>query len=37
MFIGSLIFVQELAEKVIDVVKPARDNLDAVLVFPLQG
>jgi magnesium chelatase subunit H len=34
MFIGSLIFVQELAEKVIDVVKPARDNLDAVLVFP---
>lgn len=34
MFIGSLIFVQELAEKVIDVVKPARDRLDAVLVFP---
>lgn len=34
MFIGSLIFVQELAEKVIDVVKPARANLDAVLVFP---
>lgn len=34
IFIGSLIFVQELAEKVIDVVKPARDNLDAVLVFP---
>jgi len=34
MFIGSLIFVQELAEKVIDVVKPARDKLDAVLVFP---
>lgn len=34
IFIGSLIFVQELAEKVIDVVKPARDNLDACLVFP---
>eukprot|EP00980_Cylindrotheca_fusiformis_P022246 scaffold9153_cov121-Cylindrotheca_fusiformis.AAC.10 len=34
IFIGSLIFVQELAEKVVDVVKPARDNLDAVLVFP---
>jgi magnesium chelatase subunit H len=35
IFIGSLIFVQELAEKVIDVVKPAREkNLDAVLVFP---
>mmetsp|Transcript_9944 Transcript_9944/g.23564 ORF Transcript_9944/g.23564 Transcript_9944/m.23564 type:complete len:1396 (-) Transcript_9944:3161-7348(-) len=34
VFIGSLIFVQELAEKVIDVVKPARENLDAVLVFP---
>jgi magnesium chelatase subunit H len=34
MFIGSLIFVQELAEKVIDVVQPAREHLDAVLVFP---
>jgi magnesium chelatase subunit H len=34
IFIGSLIFVQELAEKVVDVVKPARDNLDACLIFP---
>jgi len=34
VFVGSLIFVQELAEKVIDVVKPMRDDLDAVLVFP---
>ena len=34
VFIGSLIFVQELAEKVIDVVKPNRDNLDACLIFP---
>jgi len=34
VFIGSLIFVQELAEKVIDVVKPKRDELDACLIFP---
>merc|ERR1719293_384565 len=34
VFIGSLIFIQELAEKVIDVVKPLRNDLDAVLVFP---
>ena len=34
VFIGSLIFVQELAEKVIEVVQPERDRLDAVLVFP---
>lgn len=34
IFIGSLIFVQELAEKVVDVVEPARENLDAVLIFP---
>ena len=34
MFIGSLIFVQELAEKVVEVIEPARANLDAVLVFP---
>lgn len=34
MFIGSLIFVQELAEKVVEVVSPLRDKLDAVLVFP---
>jgi len=34
IFIGSLIFVQELAEKVVDVVSPLRDQLDAVLIFP---
>jgi len=34
IFIGSLIFVQELAEKVNEVVEPLRDQLDAVLVFP---
>lgn len=34
VFIGSLIFVQELAEKVVEVVKPLRDQLDAVLIFP---
>jgi magnesium chelatase subunit H len=34
VFIGSLIFVQELAEKVVEVVAPARDNLDACLIFP---
>jgi magnesium chelatase subunit H len=34
VFIGSLIFVQELAEKVVSVVEPLRDNLDACLIFP---
>jgi len=34
LFIGSLIFIQELAEKVVDVVQPLREKLDAVLVFP---
>jgi len=34
IFIGSLIFVQELAEKVVAVVEPRRKDLDAVLVFP---
>ncbi|EKX39204.1 H subunit of Mg chelatase [Guillardia theta CCMP2712] len=34
IFIGSLIFVQELAEKVVEVVKPLREKLDAVLIFP---
>jgi magnesium chelatase subunit H len=34
IFIGSLIFVQELAEKVTEVVAPLRDQLDAVLIFP---
>eukprot|EP00595_Chromulina_sp_UTEXLB2642_P001382 CAMPEP_0196762960 /NCGR_PEP_ID=MMETSP1095-20130614/3121_1 /TAXON_ID=96789 ORGANISM="Chromulina nebulosa, Strain UTEXLB2642" /NCGR_SAMPLE_ID=MMETSP1095 /ASSEMBLY_ACC=CAM_ASM_000446 /LENGTH=1356 /DNA_ID=CAMNT_0042115127 /DNA_START=206 /DNA_END=4276 /DNA_ORIENTATION=+ len=34
IFIGSLIFVQELADKVIEVLTPERDRLDAVLIFP---
>ena len=34
VFIGSLIFVQELAEKVVQVVEPRRAELDAVLIFP---
>ena len=34
IFVGSLIFLQELAEKVVEVVKSLRDNLDAVLIFP---
>jgi len=34
IFIGSLIFVQELAEKVVEVVEPLREKLDAVLIFP---
>ncbi|CAM9213486.1 unnamed protein product [Chrysoparadoxa australica] len=34
IFIGSLIFVQELAEEVSKVVTPLRDDLDAVVVFP---
>ena len=34
IFIGSLIFVQELADKVVEVLTPERDRLDAVLIFP---
>jgi len=34
IFIGSLIFVQELAEKVANVVEPLRDQMDAVVIFP---
>merc|ERR1719230_1903621 len=34
IFIGSLIFVQELADKVVEVLKPNRERLDAVLIFP---
>jgi len=34
IFIGSLIFVQELAEKVVAVVEPERERLDSVLIFP---
>jgi len=34
IFIGSLIFVQELADKVVAAVEPQRERLDAVVVFP---
>lgn len=34
IFIGSLIFVEELAIKVRDAVEKVRDRMDAVLVFP---
>jgi magnesium chelatase subunit H len=34
IFIGSLIFIEELAEKIVDVVTPLRDELDACLIFP---
>eukprot|EP00897_Mesotaenium_endlicherianum_P008092 jgi/Mesen1/7310/ME000374S06668 len=34
IFIGSLIFVEELAQKVKEVVEKERERLDAVLVFP---
>ncbi|NEQ96289.1 MAG: magnesium chelatase subunit H, partial [Cyanothece sp. SIO2G6] len=34
VFIGSLIFIEELAEKVVAAVQPHRDRLDAAVVFP---
>ena len=34
IFICSLIFVQELAEKLVKIVEPRRDNLQACLCFP---
>ncbi|CAE7309374.1 CHLH, partial [Symbiodinium necroappetens] len=34
IFICSLIFVQELAEKLVKIVEPRRENLDACLCFP---
>jgi len=34
IFIGSLIFVQELADKVVEAVEPYRETMDAVCVFP---
>ncbi|MCM1983533.1 magnesium chelatase subunit H [Lyngbya confervoides] len=34
IFIGSLIFIEDLSEKVVAAVKPHRDRLDAVVVFP---
>lgn len=34
IFVGSLIFVQDLAELVVDAVKPIREKLDACIIFP---
>ena len=34
IFIASLIFIEDLADKVVAAVKPHRDNLDAAIVFP---
>ncbi len=34
LFIGSLIFIEDLAEKVVEAVQPCRDQLDAAIVFP---
>jgi magnesium chelatase subunit H len=34
IFIASLIFIEELAQKVVEAVTPHRDNLDAAIVFP---
>jgi len=34
IFIGSLIFVEDLADKVVAAVEPVRDRLDAAVVFP---
>ncbi|KAI7837358.1 hypothetical protein COHA_008797 [Chlorella ohadii] len=34
IFIGSLIFIEELADKIVQAVQPCRDSLDACLIFP---
>jgi magnesium chelatase subunit H len=34
IFVASLIFIEDLAEKVAEAVKPLRDRLDAAVVFP---
>ena len=34
LFIASLIFIEDLAEKVVAAVSPHRENLDAIIVFP---
>lgn len=34
VFIGSLIFVQDLAEKVVEAVTPYRERMDACIIFP---
>ncbi|GAX72580.1 hypothetical protein CEUSTIGMA_g36.t1 [Chlamydomonas eustigma] len=34
VFIGSLIFIEELADKIVQAVQPMRERLDACLIFP---
>jgi magnesium chelatase subunit H len=34
IFLGSLIFIEDLAQKVVEAVEPVRDQLDVALVFP---
>eukprot|EP00193_Tetraselmis_chui_P012881 CAMPEP_0177771118 /NCGR_PEP_ID=MMETSP0491_2-20121128/11369_1 /TAXON_ID=63592 /ORGANISM="Tetraselmis chuii, Strain PLY429" /LENGTH=1394 /DNA_ID=CAMNT_0019288541 /DNA_START=132 /DNA_END=4315 /DNA_ORIENTATION=- len=34
IFIGSLIFIEELADKIVEAVTPVRDSIDACLIFP---
>jgi magnesium chelatase subunit H len=34
LFIGSLIFIEELADKVVEAVTPHRETMDACLIFP---
>ena len=34
IFIASLIFIEDLAEKVVAAVEPLRDNLDVAVIFP---
>ena len=34
IFIASLIFIEDLAQKLVEAVQPHRDNLDAAVVFP---
>ncbi len=34
IFLGSLIFIEDLAEKVVAAVEPQRERLDAAIVFP---
>ncbi|NEQ45748.1 MAG: magnesium chelatase subunit H [Leptolyngbya sp. SIOISBB] len=34
IFIASLIFIEDLADKLVEAVKPHRDNLDAAIIFP---
>lgn len=34
IFVASLIFIEDLADKVVEAVKPVRDRLDAAVIFP---